>query len=98
MVKAIYKDKVLAESKNTVQVEGNHYFPRDSVKTDLLEESNLTTTCPWKGTAKYYHLKVDGDQLQDMVWYYPEPSDAAKSIENKLAFYQKNGLKVISGD
>jgi len=95
MIKVVYKDKVIAESNNTVQVEGNHYFPRDSVKAGSLEDSNLTTTCPWKGTAQYYHLNIDGEKIQDMVWYYPEPSDEAKSIKNMLAFYQKNGLKVI---
>lgn len=95
MIKAIYNGKVIAESDDTVKVEGNHYFPLESLKLGLLEQSNLKTTCPWKGVASYYTLEVDGEKLTDMVWYYPDPLDAAKEIKDRIAFYQKNGLKVI---
>ena len=95
MIKAVYKDKVIAQTDDTVKVEGNHYFPKDSINNDLLEDSNLTTTCPWKGKAKYYHLNIDGEKVKDMVWYYPNPSDEAQSIKDRIAFYQKDGLKVI---
>jgi len=95
MIKALYNGKVIAESNDTVKVEGNHYFPLDSLKIGSLEQSNLKTTCPWKGVASYYSLKIDNNILSDMVWYYPEPSEEAKQIKNRIAFYQKNGINVI---
>ncbi len=95
MIKALYNGKVIAESNNTVKVEGNHYFPLESLKLGFLEQSNLKTTCPWKGVASYYTLNIDSEKLIDMIWYYPEPSDASMQIKNRIAFYQKNGLKVI---
>lgn len=95
MVKAVYKGKIIAESNDTIKVEGNHYFPLDSIDNELLEESELQTTCVWKGVASYYNLKVDGIKLNDMVWYYPSPSEEAKSIKDRIAFYQRDGLSVI---
>ena len=95
MVKAIYNGKIIAESNDTIKVEGNHYFPLESLKSGTLKQSNLKTTCPWKGEANYYTLDLDGEKLNDMVWYYPEPSEAVKQIKDRVAFYQKNGLKVI---
>jgi uncharacterized protein (DUF427 family) len=95
MIKVIYNGKVIAESNDTVKVEGNHYFPLESLKLGSLEQSNLKTTCPWKGVANYYSLNIDGEKLSDMVWYYPAPSEEAKEIKNRIAFYQKNGLKVV---
>jgi len=95
MIKVLYKGKIIAQSDDTVIIEGNHYFPEDSIDNRLLENSNLTTTCPWKGTAHYYHLNLDGEILNDMVWYYPNPSDQAKSIKDRIAFYQKGGLQVV---
>ena len=95
MAKAIYEDILIAESNDTVKVEGNHYFPIESIDRKRLEESELETTCVWKGVAKYYHLNVDGKKLKDAVWYYPQPSDEAKSIKDRIAFYQRDGLQVI---
>ena len=95
MIKVIYNGKVIAESNDTVKVEGNHYFPIESLKLGSLEQSNLKTTCPWKGVANYYTLNIDGEKLSDMVWYYPEPSEEAKDIKNRIAFYQKKGLEVV---
>lgn len=95
MIKAVYKGKVIAESNKTIKVEGNHYFPIESINKDFLENSNLKTTCPWKGVANYYHLNLDGEKINDMVWYYPEPSSAAKEVKGRIAFYQKDGLHVI---
>ncbi|MFC2152293.1 DUF427 domain-containing protein [Bacteroidota bacterium] len=95
MVKVLYKEKILAESNDTIKVEGNHYFPLESIDNDFLEKSDLKTTCVWKGVASYYSLNLGNEKLTDMVWYYPDPSEEAKSIKDKIAFYQKNGLQVI---
>lgn len=95
MIKALYKGNVIAESNDTIKIEGNYYFPLESINKDLLEESSLTTTCPWKGKANYYSLLIDGNTLKDKVWYYAEPKDAAKQIKGRIAFYQNAGLKVI---
>ncbi len=87
-MKAIWHGAVLAESDQTLQVEGNHYFPPNSVKRDLFRPSDKHTTCPWKGLASYYHVQV-GDQLnQDAAWYYPEPKQAAQRIRNYVAFWR----------
>ena len=85
-MKAIWNGQVLAESNDTVVVEGNHYFPADSVNKDFVRESTLHTTCPWKGLASYYHVDVNGDVNQDAAWYYPTTSVAAKKIEGYVAF------------
>ena len=95
MIKALYKGELIAESNKTVKVEGNHYFPLDSIKKEYLEKSDLKTTCVWKGVASYYHLNLNGEKLSDMVWYYPEPSPEANSIKDMIAFYQKDGLRVV---
>ncbi|HEY8297669.1 MAG TPA: DUF427 domain-containing protein [Candidatus Baltobacteraceae bacterium] len=87
-MKAVWNGKVIAESDETVVVENNHYFPADSVKRDYFEPSATHTVCPWKGTASYYSLNVDGKQNPDAAWYYPEPKDAAKEITNHVAFWK----------
>ena len=92
-MKAVWKDVVIAESGDTVVVEGNHYFPADSVKRDLLVPSDTHTVCPWKGTASYYSVKVGSDVNADAAWYYPEPKDAAKEIRGRVAFWK--GVKVV---
>lgn len=94
MVNVIYNHKVIAQTDDTVVVEGNHYFPKELLSKDLLEESDLTTTCPWKGEAHYYHLIIDGKKLENIVWYYPNPKEKAKMIKDRIAFYQKSGLIV----
>ena len=93
MPKAIWKDIVLAESDRTVMVEGNHYFPPDSVNREFFKDSNSHTVCPWKGVASYYTIQVNGSENYDAAWYYPKPSEAAKIIKDYVAFW--HGVQVI---
>ena len=92
MVKAEWNGAVIAESDDTVVVEGNHYFPADAVRAEYLVPSATTTVCPWKGTAHYHHLKVGGAENRDAVWHYPSAKDAAKHIEGRMAFWK--GVRV----
>lgn len=92
MARAIWNDTVIAETEDTVLVEGNVYFPRDSVRDDVLVESDTHSVCPWKGTASYFSLVVDGQTNPDAAWYYPTPKDAAKEITDRVAFWK--GVKV----
>ncbi len=94
MKKAIWKGKVLAESGKTHFVEGNFYFPPDSVHREYLKPSDTHTTCPWKGVASYYHIDVDGEINTDGAWYYPNPKPAAEQIKEYVAFW--HGVEVIS--
>lgn len=87
-MKAVWKNTVIAESDDTVVVEGNHYFPVDAVKADLIEASDKTTVCPWKGTAHYYHVVVGGERNADAAWYYPVPKEAASEITGRVAFWR----------
>ena len=87
-MKAIWNKKVIAESNKTVIVENNHYFPVESVNKDYLQLSEKHSTCPWKGTASYYSLSVDGEVNKDAVWFYPHPKDAAKQIKDHVAFWK----------
>ena len=91
-MKAIWNNPIIAESDQTVVVEGNHYFPLESVKPEVLNPSSTTSTCPWKGVASYYSLEVGGKENKDAAWYYPAPKDAAKNITGRLAFWK--GVKV----
>jgi uncharacterized protein (DUF427 family) len=93
-MKAIWKGKVIAESQDTVVVEGNHYFPLASVDATLLEPSTHTSMCPWKGTASYYTLNVGGKRNPDAVWYYAEPKDAARQIKGRVGFWK--GVSVVA--
>jgi len=93
-MKAVWKDTVIAASPDTVIVEGNHYFPRASVNEALLEPSSDTSVCPWKGTANYYSLNVNGERNLNAVWYYAEPKDAAAQIRGRVAFWK--GVSVIA--
>jgi uncharacterized protein (DUF427 family) len=93
-MKAIWHDTVIAESQDTVIVEGNHYFPLASVNAELLEPSTHTSVCPWKGTANYYSLKVNNERNLNAVWYYREPKDAAKQIKGRVAFWK--GVSVVA--
>lgn len=93
-MKAIWKNTVIAESSDTVVVEGNHYFPLASVNAALLEPSSHTSVCPWKGTANYYSLKVHGELNPDAVWYYAEPKAAALQIKGRVAFWK--GVEVMN--
>ena len=88
MPTATWNDTIIAQSDDTVVVEGNHYFPVDSVKADLLEDSDTHTHCPWKGDASYKTIVVDGKRNPDAAWYYPDPKDAAAEIKNRFAFWK----------
>ena len=94
MPRALYKGVVLADSPRTQVIEGNHYFPPDTVNTAYLVESNTHTVCPWKGLASYYSLNIDGEEIKDAAWYYPNTKNAAKSIENHIAFYRLHGIEI----
>ena len=87
-MKASWNGTTIAESDDTVVVEGNHYFPAESLRSDLTRASTTHTTCPWKGEASYYDLVVDGKTNKDAVWYYPEPKEAARQIANRVAFWK----------
>ena len=87
-MKAIWNGTVIAESDDTVVVEGNHYFPAEAVKKDYLLASNTKTMCPWKGEARYHTLFVDGDANPDAAWYYPAPKEAAAEIKDRIAFWK----------
>ncbi len=92
-VKAIWNGQVIAESDDTVALEGYHYFPRASVDARYLKPSATTTVCPWKGTASYHTLVVDGDENTDAAWYYPSPRPSADSITGRVAFWR--GVRVV---
>jgi thioredoxin len=92
MVRAHWNGAVIAESDDTVLIDGNHYFPADSVDERYLVPSTKTTVCPWKGTASYYSVNVDGQLNRDAAWYYPTPSSAAKKIQGRVAFW--HGVKI----
>lgn len=88
MVKAVWNGAVIAESDETVVVEGNHYFPRAAVNAAYLAPSSTQTRCPWKGLASYHSLVVDGATNPDAAWYYPEPFEAAAEIRDRIAFWK----------
>ena len=88
MIRATWNGAVIAESDDTVVVEGNHYFPASSVRVEFLEDSDTHTVCGWKGTASYKTLVVDGVRNPDAAWYYPEPLEAASNIAGRYAFWR----------
>ena len=88
MATASWNGTVVAESDDIVTVEGNAYFPRAAVRDDVLRPSSTTTVCPWKGTASYYTLEVDGQTNPDAAWYYPQPEEAAAEIRDRVAFWR----------
>lgn len=88
-VEAIWNDQVIAHSDDTVVVEGNHYFPRKDVDPSVLVKSRTTSECPWKGTAHYYTLDLDGDRSEDAAWYYPDPKPEAARIRDCIAFSEE---------
>ena len=91
-MKAIWNNQIIAESNDTIIVENNHYFPLESVSKQYLKPSATHTTCPWKGLASYYTLEVNDQQNKDAAWYYPAPKEAAKQIQDYVAFWR--GVKV----
>ncbi|GAA3265336.1 MULTISPECIES: DUF427 domain-containing protein [Dactylosporangium] len=88
MPKAIWNGTVIAESDDTVVVEGNHYFPRAALRDDVVRESGTHTVCPWKGEASYYTLEHDGTRSADAVWYYPDPKPEASMVRDRVAFWK----------
>ena len=87
-MKAVWKNTVIAESDDTVMVEGNHYFPEASLKREYISFSNHKTSCPWKGQASYYSINVNGDLNPDAAWYYAEPKEADSHIKGRVAFWK----------
>jgi len=95
MARASWNGTTIAESDDTVVVEGNHYFPLEAVKREHLRASEKHTTCPWKGEASYLSLEVDGQENPDAAWYYPDPKSAAAELKDRVAFWR--GVEVESG-
>lgn len=93
-MKAVWNGTVLAESDETIVVEGNHYFPPDSIKSEYFESSSSKSTCPWKGLASYYNVVVEGEMNRNAAWYYPAPNQAADNIKGYIAFW--HGVQVTS--
>jgi uncharacterized protein (DUF427 family) len=87
-MKAVWNGRVIAQSSDTVVVEGNHYFPKESLDMSFVIGSETTSHCPWKGDASYYSIEVDGKVNIDAVWYYPSPSELAKGIKDRVAFWK----------
>jgi uncharacterized protein (DUF427 family) len=92
MKKAIWNGQVIAESDQTINIEGNHYFPPNAIEKSYFKENETHSVCPWKGTASYYDIHVDGKTNKDAAWFYPETSDLAKNIKGYVAFWK--GVKV----
>ncbi len=93
-MKAIWNGATLAESDETVVIEGNHYFPPDAINKEFFRQSETHTVCPWKGTASYYDVVAGGETNKDAAWFYPSPKTEAKEIENYVAFWK--GVKVVT--
>ncbi len=94
LMEAVWNGAVIADSDDTVVVEGNHYFPKDSINREFFENSSLETTCPWKGEAKYLDVVVDGETNPGAAWYYPNPKPPAAQIEDHVAFWR--GVEVTA--
>lgn len=92
-MKAIWNGEVIAESDQTVVVEGNHYFPPETIKREFFRDSNHQTICSWKGTCSYYHVEVNGQRNENAAWYYPTPKEAARQIAGHVAFWK--GVQVV---
>ncbi|CAM1373022.1 DUF427 domain-containing protein [Tenacibaculum xiamenense] len=91
-MKAIWNNKIIAESDNTIVVEGNHYFPPESINKEYFQSTETHSTCPWKGQASYYTITVDGKENKDAAWYYVHPSERASQIKDHVAFWR--GVKI----
>jgi uncharacterized protein (DUF427 family) len=87
-MKAIWNDTIIAESDSTEVVEGNHYFPKDSIKAEYFRDSSMESACPWKGSAAYYDVVVDGKVNEDAAWHYDEPKVRAENIRGHVAFWR----------
>ncbi len=91
--KAIWNGVTLAESDDLEQVEGNYYFPAESIKQEYFSISRTNSICPWKGTASYFNVQVNGQENRDAAWYYPDPKPAASQIKDRVAFWK--GVEVV---
>ena len=87
-LQAVFNGAVIAESDDTIVVEGNHYFPEDSLNREFLAPTSTRTLCPWKGVASYYAVDVDGVASRDAAWYYPKPSPLARKVKGRVAFWR----------
>lgn len=87
-IEAVWNDQVIASSDDTIVFEGNHYFPREDVDPTLLAASETTSECPWKGTAHYFTIDVDGERNEDAAWYYPDPKPEAARVKDRIAFWK----------
>ena len=87
-MKATWKGTILAESDDTIVVEGNHYFPPDSINKEFFQTIAYTTTCPWKGYARYYNVVINGEENTNAAWYYPNPKSSASQIKDYVAFWK----------
>jgi uncharacterized protein (DUF427 family) len=92
-MKAYSNDTLIADSDNTIQIEGNEYFPPESIKKEYFKESDHHTVCPWKGRANYYDLEIDGDTNNNAAWYYPDTLPKAEHFKNYVAFWKD--VKVV---
>jgi uncharacterized protein (DUF427 family) len=97
MFRAVWNGAVLAESGRTVKLEGNHYFPAQSLRREYFTASSTTSTCPWKGQPRYYQVTVDGEVNRDAAWYYPHPSPAANGIAGHVAFWRGVRVERVPG-
>ncbi len=92
-MKAKWNGQILAESESTIVIEGNHYFPAESINKEYFQESDTNTVCPWKGTASFMNVNVNGEVNADAAWFYPKASAKAKSIEGRFAFWK--GVEIV---
>lgn len=92
-MRAVWNGVTIAQSDDTIVVEGNHYFPLQSVDPNLLSESRMKSVCPWKGVASYYHVEVDGERNTDAAWTYRRPYPWIRKIKNRVAFW--GGVEVV---
>lgn len=92
-MKALWNNIQIAQSNETVIVEGNHYFPKESLDMSFFKDSSTTSLCPWKGEASYYSLEVNGEINQDAAWFYSKPTELAQNIKDKVAFWK--GVQVV---
>lgn len=97
-MQAVFNDKVIAESDDTIVVEGNHYFPEESLDRSCLVASDTHSLCPWKGRASYYTVQVDGVTSRDAAWFYPKPSPLARRIKGRVAFWRGVEVRRAPGE
>jgi uncharacterized protein (DUF427 family) len=96
-MKAIWKGTVIAKSDDVEEIEGNIYFPLDSLRKEYILESNTHSSCPWKGKASYFHIMVEGEINEDAAWYYPQPNTGAEILKNRVAFWKGVEIKESQG-